>query len=271
MYKIAVAQICSTSAVQVNGNICCSLIMEAALNGAKAIFFPEASDFIASKLVSSSLVQPLDGSFVNNIRNTAKENGIIVSIGIHESSKDDDQKFYNSHLLIGECGNLLGVYRKTHLFDVDVGGPIKYKESDTTLRGNEILDPISTIIGRIGLATCYDIRFPEYSMKMRINNAEILTFPSAFTPETGKAHWHTLVRTRAIETQCYVIASAQVGTHYEGRSTFGHALIVDPWGKVLADCGTKMNCLEFAMVDHTFLGDVRAKMPILNHRRTDLY
>ena len=270
MHKIAVAQILSTPSVQSNLATCCSLIEEAAKGGARAIFLPEASDFIAPKSLAHSLAQPLDGQFVSCIRNAAKQNNIIVSIGIHERILNAS-KLFNSQLLIDQAGEIIGHYRKIHLFDVEVSGTTKYLESETTMEGEIILDPVPTKVGAIGLATCYDMRFPEQSIKLRKLGADIITFPSAFTPETGRAHWEVLLRARAIETQSYVVAAAQVGTHFAGRSTYGHAMIVGPWGDVLANCGTNSNLVEYADIDHKFLLDIRARMPTFLHRRPSLY
>ncbi|KAJ3319174.1 Dual-specificity kinase, spindle pole body (SPB) duplication and spindle checkpoint function [Boothiomyces sp. JEL0866] len=263
----AVAQICSTPSVKDNLHHILKLISAATSHGAKAIFFPEASDFIAeNKQQALELVQPLNGEFVSEIKRAAIANKIIVSIGIHEQSSEQTRLF-NTHLLINETGGM-SLYRKIHLFDLNLLGNVLI-ESKSTIPGEGYVPPISTSIGRIGLALCYDLRFPECSRLLQLQGMDILTYPSAFTVPTGKAHWHILLRARAIETQSYVIAAAQFGQNTTTRSTYGHALIVDPWGEVLAEC-TEVG-LQYAEIDLEKIKKIKEQMPVMEHRRTDIY
>lgn len=157
--------------------------------------------------------------FVESIQEAAQSSSIWVSVGIHEpplssqTDGNDAQRCYNTQLLIDSKGGIQSRYRKNHLFDVDIKGGLKILESDTTMAGSRMEPPQASSIGKIGLLTCYDLRFPEPSLRLRREGAEILTYPSAFTVRTGAAHWETLLRARAIETQCYVMAAAQVGHH----------------------------------------------------------
>lgn len=213
----AVAQICSTPVVAENLKACLFLINQAASKGAKAIFFPEASDFIAqNKKQAFELSETLDGIFVTSIQREAAKTNMMVSIVVHERCSNEE-KFYNSHLLINDTGKLLHKYRKIHLFDVSLKNGPTLTESATTIAGQEgifrimrVGNPIPTALGNIGLGICYDLRFPEFSTLLRKRGAQILTYPSAFTQKTGEAHWDILLRARAIENQCFVIASAQV-------------------------------------------------------------
>ncbi|CAI2169885.1 10627_t:CDS:2 [Funneliformis geosporum] len=273
MYLAAVAQFCATNLIAKNRQICIELLEKASKNGAKMIFFPEASDFIAKdseetlSLTSSISKNP----FVNDIKDAAIKRNIWVSMGIHESSHDP-QRIYNSHIIINSQGSIIETYRKLHLFDVNIkDGPILL-ESSTTIHGEQICDPIHTPLGNLGLMICYDLRFPELSLELRKRSADILTFPSAFTIKTGQAHWEVLLRARAIENQSYVIASAQIGQHNEKRASYGHAMIVDPWGTILARCPeTDKPSLAFAEIDLDRLKRIRTEIPVLNHRRTDIF
>ncbi|NXG62887.1 NIT1 amidase, partial [Hemiprocne comata] len=167
-------------------------------------------------------------------------------------------------------GRLVAAYRKTHLCDVELEGRVTMKESGFTNPGSEILPPVSTPAGKLGLSICYDLRFPEVSLALRHAGAEILTSPSAFTVPTGSAHWEVLLRARAIETQCYVVAAAQTGQNHERRVSYGHAMVVDPWGAVVAQCHEGPG-LCYAEIDLGYLHRIRREMPVLNHRRHDLY
>uniref|UniRef100_A0A8D2J3T0 Nitrilase 1 n=1 Tax=Varanus komodoensis TaxID=61221 RepID=A0A8D2J3T0_VARKO len=174
--------------------------------------------------------------------------------------------------LPGEAGSgaIVAAYRKTHLFDVELEGRVSLQESAFTNPGPEIVPPVSTPAGKVGLAVCYDLRFPEMSLALAQAGAELLTYPSAFTVPTGCAHWEVLLRARAIETQSYVVAAAQTGKHHQRRSSYGHTMVVDPWGSIVAQCGEGPG-LCYAEIDLAYLRRVRQEMPVWDHRRTDLY
>ncbi|KAF9154938.1 Nitrilase, partial [Linnemannia schmuckeri] len=138
-------------------------------------------------------------------------------------------RLYNTHVLISSQGLITQTYRKIHLFDVDIAQGPRLMESNSTVAGDRVVPPVSTPIGKIGLGICYDLRFPEMALALRRKGAEILTYPSAFTIKTGEAHWEVLLRSRAIETQCYVVAAAQVGQHSEKRASYGHAMVQLPF------------------------------------------
>ncbi|KAF9364827.1 Nitrilase [Mortierella sp. NVP85] len=144
-------------------------------------------------------------------------------------------------------------------------------ESQSTVAGERIVPPVTTPVGKVGLGICYDLRFPELALELRRQGAEILTFPSAFTIKTGEAHWEVLLRSRAIETQTYVVAAAQVGKHSEKRSSYGHAMIVDPWGRIVAECDGQEEGVAVASMDFEALERIRLEMPVMNHRRYDTY
>ena len=287
MVLAAVAQIKSTGIISDNLAQCITLIRSAAQAGAKAIFLPEATDFIAPTAAVAALTRSTDNArFVQGIQSAAKESNVWVSVGIHEppSAQQDETdkannngrvRCYNTQLLIDQTGAILDRYRKLHLFDVDIKGGLKILESDSTIPGTALLKPRPTPLGTIGLLTCYDLRFPEASLSLRRQGAQLLSYPSAFTVRTGAAHWETLLRARAIETQSYVLAAAQVGAH-DGtkRISWGHAMIVDPWGSVVAQCADIQPyrptfCL--ADIDLQALENTRKEMPLWEQRRHDVF
>ncbi|KAE9965600.1 hypothetical protein BLS_007507 [Venturia inaequalis] len=278
MVKAAIGQINSTNNLHQNLAQCTTLIQRASESGAKALFLPEASDYIASSAAESlSLVQPVSSSpFVLGLQAEAKKYGLPVNVGIHEPAledgKDGIRRLRNTLIWIDETGEIRERYQKLHLFDVEIeGGPV-LKESDSVQPGKEIVKPFKTSVGSVGLLICFDLRFPEPAIALRRLSATIITYPSAFTVPTGKAHWETLLRARAIETQSYVVASAQVGRHNEKRVSYGHSLVVDPWGEVKAELSGEWSGepeLASFEIDEEMLARVRREMPLL--RRTDVY
>ncbi|MFB2918351.1 MULTISPECIES: carbon-nitrogen hydrolase family protein [Aerosakkonema] len=175
-------------------------------------------------------------------------------------------KFYNTALLIDPSGQELARYEKVHLFDVNLPDGNTYRESSTVMAGNRI-PPVAPTkeLGNLGLSVCYDVRFPELYRHLSQMGADVLFVPAAFTAYTGKDHWQVLIQARAIENTCYVIAPAQTGNHYGMRHTHGHAIIVDPWGTILADAGDKPG-VAIAEINPIRLEQVRRQMPSLQHR-----
>ncbi|KAI9297772.1 carbon-nitrogen hydrolase [Neoconidiobolus thromboides FSU 785] len=270
-YKVACGQFCATNNVEKNLLICNSLIKKAKQMKNKAIFFPEASDFIStSKEEAFNLAESLDGNFIKEISKMAKENEIWIGIGVHEKIEDSG-KLYNTYTLMSDQGSLVVNYRKVHLFDISIHNGPNLKESNYTEAGKEISSIVDTPFGKVGLAICYDIRFPELSQTLKNKGAEIIVYPSVFTIKTGQAHWEILVRARAIETQCYVLAPGQIGKHNEKRESYGNSLIVDPWGEILSGCGDNMQSICDGTINLGYLKKIREQMPLVSHRREDLY
>jgi predicted amidohydrolase len=175
-------------------------------------------------------------------------------------------KVFNTALLVGSSGQILGRYQKLHLFDVDLPDGNTYRESDTVDPGEKLVLVNAGGLGKIGLSVCYDLRFPELYRQLSQQGAEVLVVPSAFTAYTGKDHWRPLLRARAIENTCYVIAPAQVGEHYARRQSYGHAMILDPWGNILADAGDGEG-MALASINPERLAQVRKQLPVLGHRK----
>ena len=254
------------------------LVEECKKRGALVAFLPEACDYIASSREESLLLadppssQNVSGTTLHKYCNLAKELKIWLSLGgIHRLCEGDpENKVRNSHFILDDHGSIVGVYDKCHLFDVVIPSKVTLKETDGTLAGESVLNPLHTPAGKVGALICYDIRFPQISTLLREQEAEILTYPSAFTVPTGLAHWEVLLRARAIENQCYVIAAAQVGKHNQKRTSFGHSLVVDPWGIVIAQASDNVGIIT-AEIDLNYLHKIRTEMPVMNHVRSSVY
>lgn len=272
----AVCQVTSTPDKEANFTECKKLVEQAKEGGASMVFLPEGFDYIGSSREETlQLSESLDGDIITRYTHLARKLDVWLSLGgFHERGHDwkNDQRIYNSHIIISGLGEIVSVYRKGHLFDVDLTSKgVSLKESAFTIPGPRLLPPVQTPIGKVGLGVCYDLRFPELSSALQRHGAEILTYPSAFTVATGTAHWEVLLRARAIETQCFVIAAAQVGAHHAKRTSYGHALAVDPWGVVLGDCGGSDVGIAMVQIDLQGLHDVRRDMPVQQHRRKKEY
>ncbi|GJM95607.1 hypothetical protein PR202_ga12369 [Eleusine coracana subsp. coracana] len=245
--------------------------VEAAASGVKFLCFPEVFSFIGSKDGESvKLAEPLDGPIMQRYCSLAKESGMWLSLGGFQEKGPDDSHQYNTHVIIDDSGTIRSSYRKIHLFDVDVPGNMVYKESRFTTAGDTVVS-VDSPFGRLGLTVCYDLRFPELYQILRFKHqTQVLLVPSAFTKVTGEAHWETLLRARAIETQCYVIAAAQAGKHNEKRESYGDSIIIDPWGTVIARLPDRLST-GFAVVDLDLskVEAVRTRMPISEHRKFD--
>jgi deaminated glutathione amidase len=207
---------------------------------------------------------PLEGPLLEFLRDCAKQHGVVVAGGTVPELGADDARAHNTSLVIDSDGSLRAVYRKIHLFDIDLPD-VRLRESDAVAPGREIV-VADTAVGRLGLSICYDVRFPELYRELVARDARVLLVPSAFTVPTGSDHWEVLLRARAIENQCFVVASAQYGPHSPKRRSYGRSLIVDPWGLVLA-CAPDGEGLALADLDFERLEDVRRRLPALAHRR----
>ncbi|KAG1959178.1 deaminated glutathione amidase isoform X2 [Pimephales promelas] len=268
----AVCQMTATPDKEANFSACTRLVEQAKEGGASMVFLPEGFDYIGSSREETlALSESLDGDIITRYTHLARKLDLWLSLGgFHERGHDwkTDRRIYNSHVIINGKGEVVSVYRKAHLFDVELTSKgVSLKESAFTVAGPRLLPPVQTPIGKVGLGVCYDLRFPELSSALQRHGAEILTFPSAFTVATGAAHWEVLLRARAIETQCFVLAAAQVGSHHSRRASYGHALAVDPWGVVIGDCGGTDVGVALVQIDLQTLRDVRRDMPVQQHRR----
>ena len=200
------------------------------------------------------------------VKDAAKRTGMWVHIGsLGLKSERADDRWTNRSFIINPQGEVQARYDKIHLFDVDLPDGISWRESAVYGPGDR-LAITDTPWGRVGLSVCYDLRFAELYRRLSDAGAHMLLIPAAFTVPTGRDHWEILLRARAIENACFVIAPAQTGTHEDGRETYGHSMVIDPWGTVLLDMGSK-EALGFADIDFTQVDAVRARIPVLRHRR----
>ncbi len=249
------------------------LVREAVSGGAKFILTPEMTNILCFDRSWSVQVVHKQGDdpTLRRLQEVASECKIWLLIGsLAIKAGDENGRFANRSFLIDPYGSIVAQYDKIHMFDVNLGGGESYRESSGYRPGEQVV-LADTPFGRIGLSVCYDIRFPNLYRALAKAGAQIITVPAAFTVPTGKAHWHVLLRARAIETGCFVLAPAQCGnnaaTHGRPRQTFGHSLVVSPWGEVLADGGDGPG-VTFAEIDLDAVAVARGKIPALVHDRT---
>jgi predicted amidohydrolase len=265
-FRAACVQLRSSDDVQDNIRVASELIRKAGAEGAHFIMTPENTTLMApdgGAKLEKSFPEDQDPA-LPQFRALAEELGVWLLIG-SLAIKVSDKKTANRAFLIDPKGRIAARYDKLFLFDVDLPNGETYRESDT-VEGGERAVVAELPWGIVGLSICYDLRFPQLYRRLAQAGASILTVPSAFTETTGKAHWHVLLRARAIENGAFVIAPAQGGTHANGRQTYGHSLIVAPWGEVLAEAGTDP-CVIGADIDLTAVTNARARVPSLRHDR----
>ncbi|TVQ86496.1 MAG: carbon-nitrogen hydrolase family protein [Deltaproteobacteria bacterium] len=267
MMLAAAVQMTSTSDVERNFAQLEDGVRRAARAGAALITTPEACNYLGPHSEKVRRAESLNGPTITRLAALARELSVHLLVGSFNEKSDEPDRCYNTSVLLSPQGEVLGTYRKMHLFDVDHSAAVRFLESKTCKAGDQPA-VIETPLGKIGLAICYDLRFPELFRWQVDHGAEILCVPSAFTATTGAAHWHALLRARAIECQAYVIAPGQVGDHDdEGlRATYGHSLIVDPWGVVIGEASDGPS-LALAELDLNRVREVRRAMPLAQHRR----
>lgn len=267
MVKVAAIQISSGPDIGQNIAKLEEMVRAAAAAGAQFIATPENSCHIvfpSSRKLNSARYEK-DHEGITTMQSLAKELGVWILIGSF-SIKVSDQQVVNRSYLFSDQGDIAATYDKIHLFDVDLPDGSQYRESQVITAGDRAV-VAATAIGHVGLSICYDLRFPQLFRTMAQKmGATVLAIPAAFTVPTGQAHWHVLLRARAIENGCFVIAPAQTGTHDGGRQTYGHSLIIDPWGTVLADGGTDEGVV-YADLDLKKVAEVRSAIPSLQHDR----
>ena len=243
-------------------------IHEAAAGGAAILFTPEMSGLLDRDRVRATrhLHHQSDDPVLAAVRGAAREAGIWVQLGSLALLAETGEKLVNRGFVIDGAGEIRASYDKIHLFDVDLPTGESWRESAAYERGGRAV-VVDTPAGPLGLSICYDLRFAALYQALSNEGATILSVPAAFTVPTGEAHWHVLLRARAIEAGAYVVAAAQVGSHADGRVTYGHSLVVDPWGRVLLDMGGEAPGLGFAEIDQAAVEEVRRRLPAIWHRR----
>jgi len=265
-FKAAMIQMRSGLKPAANIDDALRLISEAKSAGAEYVLTPEMTNILAAKreqLFGAIVAEEADPSLAT-LRELARRLGIYIHIG-SLAVRLSPERAANRSFLLDPKGNIAARYDKIHMFDVDLANGESYRESRNYRPGEQaVLADLPW--GRLGLTICYDLRFPALYRALAEAGATMLAIPSAFTKQTGEAHWHVLVRSRAIENGCFVFAAAQGGKHENGRDTFGHSLIVDPWGRIIAESGTDPGVV-MAEIDPAEIANARARIPSLQHGR----
>jgi predicted amidohydrolase len=268
-WKVAAIQLNSTTDVERNVERALARIREAARAGARLIALPENFAYLRAEGSRVDYRQTLDGPLVERFRAEARRLRRYLLLGSIPEGGARARRIHNTSVLIGPRGTVLASYRKMHLFDIDVKGGAVLQESLTVAPGRSPT-VAATPLGKLGLSICYDLRFPELYRRMALEGAQVLFVPAAFTAFTGPHHWLPLLRARAIENQCWVVAPAQVGRHSADRRSHGETAIVDPWGKVVAR-RLRGEGVVAATVDLRALARIRRGLPCLDHVRPQLF
>ncbi|MCC0686518.1 MULTISPECIES: carbon-nitrogen hydrolase family protein [unclassified Clostridioides] len=266
-YKIAVCQMMTTENKTENINHAVEMVTESATNGAEIVVLPEMFNCPYENKYFPKFAEEYPGETTTILSKLAKKHGIyLVSGSIPEL---EDRKIYNTCYVFDKNGTLIGKHRKMHLFDIEVTGKVSFKEADTLTAGNDVT-VIDTEYGKVGIAICYDIRFPELSRLMSLKGAEIVILPAAFNMTTGPAHWELSIRMRALDNQIFYVGAAPARNKDASYIAFGNSRISDPWGKIIAQADEN-ECIIYADIDRDLIPDIRQQLPLLKHRRTDLY
>jgi predicted amidohydrolase len=267
MARIAVLQMTSGIDPEANAALLTDAAAQAAEGGAAMLFTPEMSGLLDRDRARAAahIVPEGDNPVLAAVREAAADRRIWVAIGSLAVMREDG-RWANRSLLIDDQGEIAARYDKIHMFDVQLETGESWRESAAYAAGGSIVTA-ETPAGRLGLTVCYDIRFPALFEDLGRQFCDLIAIPAAFTVPTGKAHWHVLQRARAIEASAYVVAAAQVGRHADGRETYGHSLVVDPWGEVLLDLGGETPALGFAEIEPSRIAQVRRQLPSLVNRR----
>lgn len=265
--RIALLQMRSALDPRTNAAFMADAVREAAQNGAAMIFTPEMSGLVDRDRAraAESIRREEDDLVLAAMREAARDSAIWIAIGSLAIDKGEG-RWANRAFVIDDRGEIAARYDKIHMFDVELGNGDDWRESNAYDAG-DTLAVVDTPVGRLGLSICYDIRFPALYDALGRAGCDVIAIPAAFTAPTGEAHWHVMQRARAIEASAFVVAAAQCGHHEDGRRTFGHSLVIDPWGEVLLDMGADGSGLGFAEIDRTRIDEVRRKLPSLANRR----
>jgi len=267
MTRIALFQSQTGIDPRANAGALLDAVAKAAEGGAEMLFTPEMSGLLDrdTRRARTNLRSEDEDEVLAACREAAKRHGIWLHLGSLAVLLEDG-KVANRAFVIDREGQVRARYDKIHLFDVDLPTGESWRESATYSAGTDVALINGTPVGKLGLTICYDLRFPMLFARLAEADADVIAVPAAFTVPTGRAHWHVLLRARAIEAGLFIVAAAQVGHHQDGRNTFGHSLVVDPWGEVLLDMGEEPG-VGFADIDLARISDVRSRIPALNHRR----
>ncbi|MXP42340.1 carbon-nitrogen hydrolase family protein [Altererythrobacter soli] len=267
MSRIAILQMTSGVDPAANAETLVSAAGQAAEGGAAMLFTPEMSGMLdRDRTRAAGNIRPESEDVVlAAVRDAAAANGMWIALGSLAVQREDG-RWANRSFLIDGSGAIAARYDKIHMFDVTLANGESWRESAAYAPGEAVVTA-ETPIGKLGLTICYDVRFPALFEELGRQSCDVIAIPAAFTVPTGEAHWHLLQRTRAIEASAFVVAAAQVGEHEDGRRTYGHSLVIDPWGEVLLDMGGEAAGLGFVNLDPARIADVRSQLPSLANRR----
>lgn len=268
-FRIAACQMNSRADKAANLATAGRLIDEAAGLGAQMVGLPEMFNFLADDGELANAAEALDGPTAQFLCDKARQHGIYLHGGSIPTLIDGSERIYNTTLVFDPQGEVIARYNKIHLFDIHIAGQSGYQESARVAPGHEMVT-FETEYAQMGLTICYDIRFPELYRALTLAGARVIFQPAAFTLYTGKDHWETLIRARAIENQVYMVSPAQIGSHGSGKQCYGSTMIVDPWGTILARAPER-ECVVIAEVDDAAQDRLRAQLPALQHRRPEIY
>ncbi len=268
--KVAAVQLNSCNNKEENLSAAEALIDEAAMCGARFVGLPELFNYAGvDDEEARANAEEIPGYTIERLMAKARQHRLYLHCGSITERSAGSPRFFNTTVVLNPEGDIIARYRKIHLFDVDFGGDLKYMESDSMAPGKDIVTLQADGVC-IGLAICYDLRFPELFRILALRGAQVIYLPAGFTMHTGKDHWHLLVRARAVENQVFMVAPNQVGSYAPGRVTYGRSLIVDPWGLVLAQAHDRP-CVITAELDFDVLEKVRRELPSLANRRPEAY
>jgi len=267
---VAAVQLSSGSDPERNVATAVELIRRAASQGATYIQLPEYFNYLGPVVHYQKVAESIPGPTTNRFGELAKELRATVHLGSMLETSLEPGKFFNTSVIVDSSGQVVATYRKAHLFDIDVPGEVVMKESDFITAGDQLI--VAECPGfRLGMSVCFDLRFPEMYRALSMKGATLLAIPAAFNAITGRAHWEVLVRARAIENHAFVVAAAQAGTTLEGIATFGHSLIVGPWGDVLGESRSDNEDVLVATLDLDEVDRRRSQIDVFHLRRPDLY
>ena len=264
MMRVSVCQLNARADRAENLAVARDLLARAAAAGADLAVLPEYVDYLGPG-AGAPKPEPVDGEFATFFSTAARELGIWVHAGSFHETGPDDEHTFNTSLVFDPAGERVAVYRKIHLYDVEIAGRVSYRESQSVAPGSDVV--VADVDGvPTGLSICYDLRFPELYRRLADDGARVLVVPAAFMLHTGRDHWEVLLRARAIENQCYVLAAGQIGDHEPGRTCFGRSVIIDPWGTVLAQAPDTVGIVT-ADLDLARLDLIREELPSLTNLR----
>ncbi|KRA83252.1 carbon-nitrogen hydrolase family protein [Altererythrobacter sp. Root672] len=267
MTRIAILQMTSGIDPDENAATLVQAVTEAAQGGAAMLFTPEMSGLLDRdrERAGPHIVSEQENPVLAAVRSAAAAHGIWVALGSLAILRED-RRWANRSFLLGPDGEVVAQYDKIHMFDVELASGETWRESAAYAPGETVVSA-ETPVGKLGLAICYDVRFPALFEALGQLRCDVIAVPAAFTVPTGKAHWHLLQRARAVEASAYIVAAAQVGEHADGRRTYGHSLVIDPWGEIALDMGGDAPGIGFAEIDPKRIKEVRQQLPSLANRR----